>query len=122
MARAGFGFGYAHYLLFAAVGAISAGIEVKLDLLSGASEHLSATMASLALTVPISIFMAAVRLILLRSSISVTASVVFLLATLLVLACALLPIVTVNGAAVCVVVAVAAVEQHRVRAQSQIAG
>ncbi len=122
MARAGFGFGYAHYLLFAAVGAISAGIEVELDLLSGASEHLSATMASLALTVPISIFMAAVRLILLRSSISVTASVVFLLATLLVLACALLPIVTVNGAAVCVVVAVAAVEQHRVRAQSQIAG
>jgi low temperature requirement protein LtrA len=122
LARAGFGFGYAHYLLFAAVGAISAGIEVELDLLSGASEHLSATMASLALTVPISIFMAAVRLILLRSSISVTASVVFLLATLLVLACALLPIVTVNGAAVCVVVAVAAVEQHRVRAQSQIAG
>lgn len=122
MARAGFGFGYAHYLLFAAVGAISAGIEVELDLLSGASEHLSATMASLALTVPISIFMAAVRLILLRSSISVTASVVFLLATLLVLACALLPIVTLNGAAVCVVVAVAAVEQHRVRAQSQIAG
>ena len=119
---AGFGFGYAHYLLFAAVGAISAGIEVELDLLSGASERLTPAAASLSLTVPVAVFMAVVWLILLRTRISRAASIVFLLATLLVLACAILPVVTVVGAAVCVVVAVTTVELHRVRSRGQGAG
>ena len=89
-ASSGVAFGYAHYLLFAAVGAISAGIEVELDLLSGASEHLSAATASVSLTVPCAVFMVAVWLILLRSRISSTASLVFLLAALATLVCACL--------------------------------
>ncbi|MBO1805345.1 low temperature requirement protein A [Leucobacter ruminantium] len=113
--RTGFGFGYAHYLLFAAVGAISAGIEVELDLLSGEPEHFTATTASLSLSVPVAVFMAVVWLILLRTRISGTASAVFLLATAAVVACAMLPVVTVVGAALCVVLAVATIEVQRIR-------
>ena len=116
-ARTGFGFGYAHYLLFAAVGAISAGIEVELDLLSHASEHLHASTASLALAVPVAVFMIVVWLILLRTRLSALASTVFVIMALAVLACALLPVVTVVGSAICVVVAVIALETHRARGQ-----
>lgn len=112
-ARTGFGFGYAHYLLFAAVGAISAGIEVELDLLSQASDHLNAGTASLALAVPVAVFMFVVWLILLRTRLSVTASIVFLIAAVGVLASALLPVVTVVGSAACAVIAVVALETHR---------
>ena len=119
-ASSGFAFGYAHYLLFAAVGAISAGIEVELGLLSGASEHLSAATASLSLTAPVAVFMAVVWLILLRSRLSATASVVFLLAALVTLACALLPVITIVGAATCVVVSVVTVELQRVRQRRSV--
>ncbi|WP_241488053.1 low temperature requirement protein A [Leucobacter japonicus] len=112
-ARTGFGFGYAHYLLFAAVGAISAGIEVELDLLSHASDHLNAGTASLALAVPVAVFMFVVWLILLRTRLSVTASTVFLITAVGVLASALLPVVTVVGSAACAVIAVVALETHR---------
>ena len=115
--RTGFAFGYAHYLIFAAVGAISAGIEVELDLLSGTADHLSAATASLAFTVPVAVFMLVVWLILLRMRLSATASVVFLGAAAAVIASGLLPIVTVIGAAVCVAAAVAAIEFHRIRQQ-----
>lgn len=114
-ARAGFGFGYAHYFLFAAVGALSAGIEVELDLLSHASEHLDPSTASLALAAPVVIFMVVVWLLLLRPQISPTASVVFLVAAAGVLASALLPILTVIGCAICVGVAVVALEAERRR-------
>lgn len=112
---AGFRFGYAHYLLFASVGAISAGIEVELDLLSGAADHLSAQAASLAFAVPVALFMFVVWLILLRQHLSVVASIVCLFATVAIIVCALLPVMTVFGAAVCVVIAVASTEVHRVQ-------
>lgn len=109
----GFGFGYAHYLIFAAVGAISAGIEVELDLLSQSSEHLAPSTASLSIAVPVAVFMAVVWLILLRTRISTGSSIVFVCATLGVLASALLPVLTVLGCAVCVCVAVIGIERHR---------
>ncbi|WP_449283145.1 low temperature requirement protein A [Leucobacter sp.] len=114
-ARTAFGFGYAHYLLFAAVGAISAGIEVELDLLTEASEHLAPSTASLSLAVPVAAYVVVVWLILLRTRISAAASTVFLLAAAGIIACALLPVVTVVGSAICVVIAVAAIEAHRAR-------
>ncbi|MDI6023423.1 low temperature requirement protein A [Leucobacter sp. UT-8R-CII-1-4] len=114
-ASSGFGFGYAHYLLFASVGAISAGIEVELDLLTGAADHLSARSASLAFAVPVAVFMFVVWLILLRIRLSPAASIVCLVATGAVIVCAMLPIVTVLGAAICVAIAVASTEVHRVR-------
>lgn len=119
-ARTGFGFGYAHYLLFAAVGAISAGIEVELDLLTGA-DHLNASTASLSLTVPVAVFMFVVWLVLLRARLSRAASTVFLVAAAGVLASALLPVVTVIGSAAFVAIAVAAVEVHRVKQRATIA-
>ncbi len=117
-ARTGFGFGYAHYLVFAAVGALSAGIEVELDLLSHASEHLDSSTASFALTVPVAVFMLVVWTLLLRPELSRTASTVFLACAAAVLGCALLPVVTVTGSAICVSAAVATIEVDRARRRS----
>ncbi|WP_449278166.1 low temperature requirement protein A [Leucobacter sp. GX24907] len=113
--RTGFAFGYAHYFLFAAVGAISAGIEVELDLLTGHSEYLSPGTASLVLAVPVAIFMVVVWSTLLRPRLSAIAAAVFLTAAAGTLASALLPVVTVIGSAASVVAAVTAIEVHRAR-------
>lgn len=113
--RQGFAFGYAHYFVFAAAGAVSAGIEVELDLLTEAGEHLSASAASFSLTIPVAVFMVAVWFVLLRGMISARASALFLLAAALVLASAALPIVTVLGTAAAVVATVVILEVQRVR-------
>ncbi|WP_285035269.1 low temperature requirement protein A [Plantibacter sp. ME-Dv--P-095] len=114
-ARQGFTFGYAHYFVFAAAGAVSAGIEVELDLLTEAGEHLTAADASFSLTVPVTVFMVAVWFVLLRGRISTGASALFLVAAAVVLASAALPIVTVLGTATAVGVAVVVLEVQRVR-------
>lgn len=48
--------GYAHFLVFGAAAAMSAGIEVEIDAITGESE-LGATGASLTVTVPVALFM-----------------------------------------------------------------
>lgn len=113
----GLAFGYAHYFLFAAAGAVSAGIEVELDLLTGAAEHLTVSTASLALTVPVALFMLAIWVVLLRGKLRTGGSILFLILTAGVLACAALPVVTVVGTAVLVVAAVVVVERDRVLAR-----
>ncbi|MBL3699987.1 low temperature requirement protein A [Leucobacter luti] len=113
--RTGFGVGYAHYFIFAAVGALSAGIEVELDLMSGEVEQLSGSAASFALAVPVFVFMVTVWAVLLRHKLSSPASAVFLACALAVLASAALPVVTVLGTTACVVIAVATVEIGRAR-------
>ena len=113
--RRPFTFGYAHYFVFAAAGAVSAGIEVELDLITGAAEHLDAGTASLALTIPVAVFLVARWAVLLRGRIPASASALFLAAAALVLACALLPVVTVVGTAVAVVLAVVVLEYRRSR-------
>lgn len=113
--RSGFLFGYGHYFLFAAAGAVSAGIEVELDLMTGAAEHLSLATAAASLALPVGIFMIAVWVMLLRGKLSVAASTCFLGAAALVLVSIAVPVSTLIVAAVCVVVAVVAVESQRSR-------
>lgn len=113
--RRGFAFGYAHYFVFAAIGAVSAGIEVELDLLTGEAEHLSASAASLAFTIPVALYLFTAWAVLLRGRSSRATSAIFVLCAAAVLACAALPIVTVAGTAVLLCVAVAAAERDRVR-------
>ena len=113
--RQAFGFGYAHYLLFAAVGAVSAGIEVELDLLSGGAEHLTQSTASFALTIPVAVFMFVVWALLLRTRIGRASSAMYVGLTLLVLLSAALPQATVVGTTVGAVLAVALVERNRIR-------
>lgn len=48
-------YGYVHYFIFAAAGALSAGIEVQVDVLTGGSA-LGSTAASFTVTVPIAVF------------------------------------------------------------------
>lgn len=111
--RQAFAFGYAHYLVFAAAGAVSAGIEVELDLLEDAGVAPGTT--ALAFTLPVAVFIATVWLVMLRGRISVLASVLFLLAAAVVLLCGVLPVLTVMGTAGCMVVAVIVLEWNRVR-------
>ncbi len=113
--RTGFGVGYAHYLIFAAVGALSAGIEVELDLLSGEAAHLSGSAASFALAIPVFVCMVTTWWILLRHRLSRPASAVFVACALAVLASAALPVVTIAGVTVSVVIAVATIEVSRAR-------
>ncbi|GAA1620286.1 low temperature requirement protein A [Leucobacter chromiireducens subsp. solipictus] len=115
-ARSGFGFGYGHYVLFAAAGAVSAGIEVELDLVTGEAADLAAPVASAALAVPVGLFMCAVWLLLLRTRLSAPANVVFLGAAAAVLLSIVVPLATVVVAAVAVVLAVIVVETQRARA------
>ncbi len=57
--------GYGHYLIFAALGAVSAGIELAVDEITGKTE-LGAVAGGLGLTVPVAVFLLAVWLIILR--------------------------------------------------------
>ena len=52
-------YGYGHYVVFAAAGALSAGIEVEIDALTGDSA-LSDAAASFCVTVPVAVFIASV--------------------------------------------------------------
>ena len=115
--RRAFAFGYAHYFVFAAAGAVSAGIEVELGLLDGA-EGISTAAAALAFTLPVAVFMAAIWLVMLRGRAPGIVSAVFLLAAAGVLLCGVLPVLTVAGTAGCLVVAVVALERGRVRERS----
>lgn len=112
--RQAFAFGYAHYFVFAAAGAVSAGIEVELKLLEDAA-GLTASSAALAFTLPVAVFMVATWLVMLRGHLSAQTSTLFLITTALVLACGVLPIFTVPGVAVCIVLAVVVLERDRIR-------
>ncbi len=58
-------YGYGHYFVFAAAGALSAGIEVEIDVITGRSE-LHPPGASFAYTVPIAVFILGVWLLAIR--------------------------------------------------------
>ncbi|MET0673161.1 MAG: low temperature requirement protein A [Microbacterium pygmaeum] len=65
----GFRFGYLHYVIFAAAGAVSAGVEVEIDEITGHTE-VSHAIAGLALTLPIALFALSAWAILLRPSVA----------------------------------------------------
>ena len=116
--RRGFGFGYAHYAVFAAAGAVSAGIEVELDVIGGHVE-LDPVAAGFVFTVPVAVFILAAWLLLLRGRISATASALLLVAVGGVLVSAVLPVATVAATAGFVLLAVAALEVDRVRGRAR---
>ncbi|TQJ32418.1 low temperature requirement protein A [Microbacterium sp. SLBN-146] len=89
--RDGFGFGYLHYVIFAAVGAVSAGVEVELDEILGHAE-VSPEVAGLSLTVPIAVVVASAWLILLRTQIAGWASAIVLASAALIAGAGLLPV------------------------------
>jgi len=89
-ARAGFQFGYLHYIVFAAAGAVSAGVEVELDEIIGKTE-ISAEAAGLALTLPVAIFVLSLWAVVLRPVIRPWASVCLVAGALAIALMGLLP-------------------------------
>ena len=98
-------YGYTHYLVFAAAGALSAGIEVEVDVLTGHSE-LSGVAASFTVTVPIAVFVLGIWWIALRENADRVVNTVVPLGALLVLLDPVLPVpfTVVAGVMVAVVV------------------
>ena len=113
---AGFRFGYPHYVIFAAVGAVSSGVEVEIDEITGHAA-VSGTVAGLALTLPIAIVVAASWAVLLRRSLSTWASAGVLAGAVLIALCGFLPTseYTVAAALLVAVVIVLEVDAARIR-------
>lgn len=86
----GFRFGYLHYIVFAAAGAVSAGVEVEIDEITGHAE-VSHAIAGLALTLPIALFALSAWAILLRPSVAPWASASVVAGAVLIGAAGLLP-------------------------------
>nr|WP_123698477.1 low temperature requirement protein A [Agrococcus jenensis] len=82
--------GYAHYFVFAAAGALSAGIEVEIDVLTGTSA-LDPLIASFTVTVPIAVFVMGIWWIALRHQRDRVVNTVVPTAALLVLLDPVLP-------------------------------
>lgn len=84
-------YGYSHYIVFAAAAAFSAGVEVELDVLTGAS-HLSSVAASLTVTIPIALFLIGIWWIAIRENADRVVNTVVPVGAVLVLLDPLLPI------------------------------
>lgn len=111
--RAGFLFGYGHYIVFAAAGAVSAGVEVEVDHITGAAV-IGPGAAGLALTIPVAVFLLFVWLLVLRGSLSTPASVAVLAGAVLILLAGMLPVAEYAVAALVLVLVVVAVEADAV--------
>jgi low temperature requirement protein LtrA len=112
--QSAFRFGYLHYVIFAAVGAVSAGVEVEIDEITGHTE-VSQAIAGLALTLPIAIVVAASWLVLLRTTLSRWASVSVLAGAVLIALAGLLPTAEYVVGAALLVGVVVVLEVDRVR-------
>jgi low temperature requirement protein LtrA len=117
--RDGFTFGYLHYVVFAAVGAVSAGVEVEIDAVSGHA-HISESVAGLALTLPLAVFLVAVWQVLLRHAVARRTTGVVLSAAALIGLCGLLSVGEYAAAAVLMIAVVAAIEVDAARRGSAI--
>jgi low temperature requirement protein LtrA len=84
-------YGYVHYFVFAAAGALSAGVEVEIDVFTHHSK-LEEVAASFTVTVPIAIFVLGVWWIALRSSADRVVNAAIPLAVVLILLDPILPI------------------------------
>ncbi|MHA3702644.1 low temperature requirement protein A [Jatrophihabitans sp. YIM 134969] len=83
-------FGYLHYLVFAAAGAVSAGLEVQIAQIAGHSEA-SDTVTGLALGLPVAIFVLVVWFLLVRPNVSTRAGAVCPVVAVLAAAAGALP-------------------------------
>ncbi|BCJ38620.1 putative low temperature requirement protein A [Actinocatenispora thailandica] len=84
-------YGYGHYFIFAAAGALSAGIEVEIDLLTGHSQ-LRSPWAAFAYTIPITVFVLGIWALALRPHADHLINALVPLAGLLVLIDPLIPL------------------------------
>ncbi|OZC56858.1 low temperature requirement protein A [Rhodococcus sp. 06-470-2] len=99
-------YGYAHYFIFAAAGAFSAGIEVEIDVLTEHSK-LGDTAASFTVTIPIAVFVFGVWLIAIRAHADRVVNVVVPTGAVLVLFDPVIPIpITLTAVVMIVVVGV----------------
>lgn len=98
-------YGYVHYFVFAAAGALSAGIEVEIDVLTHHSK-LSDVAASFTVTVPIAVFVLGIWWIAFRANADRVVNVVVPLGAVLVLLDPVIPIPVTLTAVIMVVVVV----------------
>ena len=98
-------YGYTHYLVFAAAGAFSAGIEVEIDVLTHES-HLTNLQASFTVSIPIAIFLLGIWWIALRDNADRVVNTVVPVGALLVLLDPVLPFPIAISAAVMVAIVV----------------
>ncbi len=98
-------YGYVHYFVFAAAGALSAGIEVHIDVLTGHSE-LGDFTASFTVTVPIAIFVLGIWWIALRENADGVVNTLIPLGSVLVLLDSVTPIPVMLTAAILILVVV----------------
>jgi low temperature requirement protein LtrA len=104
--RKTFRYGYGHYVVFAAAGAFSAGVEVEIDVLTGHSE-LGDVAASLCVTVPVSIFILSVWWITMRAHANRIVNAAMPLGALIVLIDPVIPVpITLTTLVIVVLVAV----------------
>ncbi|HEY0186142.1 MAG TPA: low temperature requirement protein A [Cellulomonas sp.] len=104
-------FGYFHYVIFAAAGAFSAGIEVAIDRATGATE-LAPTAAAATLAVPTAVFLAGVWWLTLRGRLAAAGTVLLAAGVAAVLASMLLPTLAIVGTALGVALCVVGVEMR----------
>ena len=103
-------FGYGHYVVFAAAGAVSAGLEVQIEQVTGHSEA-SDLVAGLSLGLPVALFLLAVWWIVIRPGVSPALSAACPVVAVLVALAGVLPtdpLVTTTVVAVLVAALVAA--------------
>ncbi len=82
--------GYGHYVVFAAAGAVSAGLEVQVEHIAGHGEA-SDTVAGLSLALPVAVFVAVVWLLILRPHVGGAASIACPVAAVLIALVGALP-------------------------------
>ncbi|WP_291473283.1 low temperature requirement protein A [Corynebacterium sp.] len=112
--RSSLTYGYFHYVIFAAAGAFSAGVEVAIDGIEDETGTGSFAAAG-TLTIPVALFAVSIWALVLRHSLSAAENVVFLVGVVLVLVGTVLPgVLTVVAAAVGIIVAARATERGRV--------
>ena len=96
-------YGYVHYIVFAAAGAFSAGIEVEIAVLTGESE-LSELAASFTVTIPIAVFILGIWWIAFRGNADRVVNTVVPAGALLVLLDPLIPVPIALSTIVCIAV------------------
>lgn len=107
-------FGYTHYVIFAAAGAVSAGIQTAIDL-QVHETALSRPVAALVLTVPVAVFALATWILLLRPLVSRVASVAIVALSAIVLASSAVPAASVAVVAAAVAAGVVVLEVDAAR-------
>jgi hypothetical protein len=102
-------FGYGHYFVFAAAGALPAGIEVAVSADAGEAELSHASVAG-TIAVPVALFVLAIWSLALRPSLTSGWNVVVVVLALAVLASIAVPAVSLVATAVLVVAIVVVLE------------